>query len=96
MKLNPTLFWDTDYTTINWEENFQWVICRVMDRGDLKDWQEIKAYYGVEKIIEAVKTTAYISKKSLYFISAIYDIPLTEFKCYNLMQSQPEHWIYCA
>ncbi|MDO9000253.1 MAG: hypothetical protein Q7W45_10855 [Bacteroidota bacterium] len=96
MQLNPTLFWDVDYNKIHWDNNYQWVICRVLDRGTLEDWQQIKAYYGLEKIISATKATNYISKKSVYFLSAIYNIPLTDFKCYNLMQSQPEHWIYCA
>ncbi len=96
MQLNPTLFWDADYTKINWEASYQWVICRVLDRSTLEDWQKIKMYYGIEKIIAATTTTNYILKKSVYFLSAIYNISLTNFKCYNLMQSQPEHWIYCA
>lgn len=94
MKLARELFWDTDYTTIDWDKNSQWVICRVLDRGGLEDWHEIKRYYGIDRILEAAKTARYLSKKTIYFLSAIFEIPLTEFRCYNLMQSRQEQWIY--
>ena len=96
MNLPRSLFWDTNYDTIDWEKNSQYVICRVLDRGSMEDWRAIKAYYGIEKIIQAAKETRYLSKKSVYFISAIYEVPLEEFRCYRLMESQPEQWIYCA
>lgn len=94
MKLPQQLFWDTDYNNIDWDKNHQYVICRVLDRGGINDWFEIKKYYGLEKIIDAVKNARYLSKKTVYFMSNIFNIPLEEIRCYRLMQSQPEHWIY--
>ena len=94
MKLARELFWDTDFDTIDWDKNYQWVICRVLDRGGLNDWHEMKRYYGIERILEAAKTARYLSKKTVHFLSNAFEIPLTDFRCYNLMQSQPEQWIY--
>lgn len=94
MNLSREIFWDVNYDTIDWEKNYQWVICRVLDRGSLNDWREIKKHYGNSKMIEAAQNARYLSKKTVYTISAIFNIPLTQFRCYNLMQSQPEQWIY--
>ena len=94
MKLSREIFWDTNYDTIDWDKSWQWIICRVLDRGGIKDWHQIKKYYGNEKIIESAKNARYLSKKTVHFISNLFDIPLNEFRCYRLMQSHPEHWIY--
>jgi hypothetical protein len=96
MELSPTLFWDCDYAKIDFEKNYQLVISRVLDRGTLEEWNQIKAKYGISKILYVAQNINYLSKKSVYFLSTVYDVPLTSFKCYNLMQSQPEHWIYSA
>jgi excinuclease ABC subunit A len=34
-----------------------WVICRVLDRGSLKDWFQIKENYGIDKITEIFHRT---------------------------------------
>jgi hypothetical protein len=94
MKLSREIFWDVNYDTIDWEKNYQWVICRVLDRGSLQDWKEVKRHYGTQKMLEAAKQARYLSKKTVYTLSAIFNIPLAEFRCYTLMQSQPEQWIY--
>ena len=94
MNLARELFWDVNYDTINWKKNYQWVICRVLERGGMKDWYEIKKHYGIENIIESAKNAKYLSKKTTHFIHNIFNIPLEEFKCYRLMQSHPEQWIY--
>ena len=94
MNLAREIFWDVDYNHIDWDKSRQWVICRVLDRGSFQDWKEIKNYYGINTIIEAAKTARYLSKKTVYFLSNIFDVPLTDFRCYNLMRFQQEQWIY--
>jgi len=55
MNLARQLFWDTNYDTINWEKNYQWIICRVLEYGTMDDWRQMRKHYGDEKIIEAAK-----------------------------------------
>lgn len=94
MQLSKEIFWDVDYSKLDFEIKASWVICRVLDRGSLKDWFQIKEHYGIEKILSVAQDAKYLSKKTIYFLSAIYNIPLTQFRCYNLMQFQQEQWIY--
>ena len=94
MKLPNSLFWDTDYNKLDWNKNSSYVICRVLERGSINDWFEIKSYYGLETIIETVKNARYLSKKTVYFMSNVFKIPLEEIRCYKQMQSQQEQWIF--
>ena len=48
--LSKEIFWDVDYTKLDYDKSANWVICRVLDRGSLNDWKEMKVHYGIEKI----------------------------------------------
>lgn len=51
--LRKVLFWDTDITKINWQEQSTAVIIRVFERGNDTEKEEIKRFYKSE----LVKTT---------------------------------------
>jgi hypothetical protein len=65
-KFNPQLFWDTDMSQLDWEEHSNAIIVRALERGNLSDWNEIKRYYGHEKIKGAAITARNLSKKTLH------------------------------
>jgi hypothetical protein len=94
VNLSKEIFWDVDYSKLDYVISANWVICRVLDRGSLDDWKEIKGHYGIDKMIDAAKNVRYLSKKTVYFLSTMYNVPLNQFRCYNLMQFQQEQWIY--
>ena len=94
MNLARQLFWDTNYDTINWEKNYQWIICRVLEYGTMDDWPQMRQHYGDEKIIEAAKSARSLSIKTLHFIHNIFNIPLKDFRCYNSTRSDQTHWMY--
>lgn len=41
------LFWDTDFDRIDWGKNRDYVISRVMERGNRKEKDEIARFYGI-------------------------------------------------
>ncbi len=92
IKLNPLLFWDCDYTKIDFEKNYGFVIERVLERGSFDDWFAIKKYYGMDKIKQAVLNARFLNKKVLAFCSVIFDTPQQEFRCYKLQQLNPGLW----
>ncbi len=93
MDLSTHLFWDVDYNAIDWDKHRVFVILRVLSRGSIEDWKEIKAYYGLEKIEKALLQARYLDKRTLNFSSYYFNIPKEKFRCYNIMQSSPKHWI---
>jgi hypothetical protein len=94
MELSKTLFWDTDIDKIDYEKNAQQVIQRVLERGALKDWFEIKHYYGLERIKQEVLTVRHLDKLTLNFCSKYFKIAKEEFRCYNTKPSIQQLWNY--
>lgn len=81
LSLNKDLFWDTKIKDIDYKKNADFVIERVLNFGDKKDYQKIKGFYGLKKIKESAKKVNYINKKNINFWSLILDIPISLFKC---------------
>lgn len=50
--IRTILFWDTDFSKINWEKHDKYVIQRVFERGNQDEKNEILKFYGEEKIKE--------------------------------------------
>ncbi len=92
MELSKTLFWDTDISKIDYERNARHIIERVLQRGMLNDWFEIKKYYGLERIRQEIIQIRYMDKVSLNFCSKYFKIPKEQFRCYNTEQSIQKLW----
>ncbi len=88
------LFWDTDVNTVDWQLHANALITRVLERGTLEDFREIRRYYGDEKIIEASVNARSLSKKTLSFVSSIFQVPITKFRCYKKTQFPELQWMY--
>ncbi len=92
MQLSKVIFWDVDYDRINWSEKARFVIGRVLMYGTVSDWEAIKSYYGLERIKQEMLQERYLDKKTLSFLSCIFDIPKQQFRCYTEQQSSLPHW----
>ena len=89
-----SLFWDTDYEKIDWQANAPYVIERVLSRGSWEDFKTTLNYYSNDAIKKAVTHFRYLDKLTLAFCSTYFDIPITNFRCYNYKLSNPKHWDY--
>ena len=94
VNLSPTLFWDTDVDLIDWEKQARFIIERVITRGDIEDWKQIKKFYGLQKIKKEIISMRYLDKKTLNFFSIYFDVPKMKFRCYTMKQLFPAHWDY--
>ncbi len=94
MNLDKSLFWDVEYENMDYEKHSQFIINRVILRGNLKDWQEIRSYYGLERIKREITQMKYLDDRTLNFCSIYFNLPKTEFKCYITPQSIKKLWNY--
>ena len=94
MNLDKRIFWDVDYSKIDWEKNAAFVIVRVFERGDIEDIRTVRRHYGDEKLREVLTDVKWLPLQIIYFASAILDNKLSDYKCYTQAQSNPGHWIY--
>lgn len=91
---NKSLFWDIDINMLDYDKHTRFIIERVLLKGDLPDWFELKKIYGTERIKKEILQIRYLDKKTLSFLSLIFDIPKEKFRCYNIKQYTRSYWNY--
>ena len=91
-KINPSLLWEYDMSRFDFQQMRNVVVQRVVERGWPDDWYAALNMYGKAGMIEAIKTLPYLNDKDMYFVSNLFEIPLSELKCYERKQSRPQHW----
>jgi hypothetical protein len=94
LQLRPALFWDVQVASIDLEKHRASVIERITSRGRLEEFRALLQYYGRETVKNSLIETRFLDKVTLAFCSALFDVPITEFRCYKLAQLNPEHWNY--
>ncbi len=94
LELRESLFWDFDITSIDYEKHKTFVIERVSTHGLWKEFNSIVAFYGESVITDVLKNARYLDKKTLSYISARFNVPQSDFRCYKLAQLNQEHWNY--
>jgi hypothetical protein len=94
MKLDRRIFWDVDYSNIDFEKNANWVIVRVFERGDVEDIRAVRRYYGEDKVKEALLNAKHLLSTRLHLAAAVIGEPIEKFRCYNPQPSNPKHTPY--
>ncbi|MFO7789879.1 MAG: DUF6922 domain-containing protein [Bacteroidota bacterium] len=93
-KLNKSLFWDVEINNLDYEKHKRFVIERVLTRGNLSDWKELKSFYGLKTIQNEALQIRYLDKKTLNFCQTLFNIPKEKFRCYNTEPSIRKLWNY--
>ncbi len=91
-KIDKSLFWDVEIDNVDYNKYARHIINRILLRGNINDWLEIKKFYGTDKIKNEVVNMKYLDKRTLNFCSFYFNIPKNNFKCYNTPQSIQKLW----
>lgn len=93
-QLNRAHFWDIDIATMDAEKSKRLIIERIFSYGNLDEIKLIKNYYGLNEIMSILCNLNYIDPKTLNFISLLFQLPKTKFKCFAKNQSTGQPWNY--
>lgn len=93
-EFNKRIFWDVDFEKIDYDGKAAFVIERVFERGDVEDIRACRRYYGDEKIRSIHTKAKWLSLATVYLACALFANELTDYRCYNIAQSNPTHWSY--
>ena len=88
------IFWDVDFSRLDYDAKAAFVIERVFERGDVEDIRQCRRYYGDEKIAEILVRAKWLPLERIYLASAVINRPVTDFRCYTLRQLNPELYPY--
>jgi len=86
------LFWDMELSKLHPIKSKRIIIERIVTRGDLPDFKQAIDFYGKSVIIKEITRAGDLDKKTLNWLSLIFEIPLTQFLCYTKRQSNRQHW----
>ena len=92
LQFTDNLFWDTDVSKLDLNEYPDYVIQRVLEYGEMKDWRLLNRFYGLPKIVEVCKGLRTLDPVCLSFICAISHTPKEDYRCYRTKQSDPTLW----
>jgi hypothetical protein len=93
-RLSKFLFWDYDVNILDPNIDKNIILERVFTRGTENDEKEIFNYYGKTLIKDTVLNIKYFDKKTLNYLSIIFNISKEKFKCYKKTLSESPFGIY--
>ena len=86
------LFWDVDLDGFDFEKHKAHLIQKVLEYGLINDWNLLKKVYGLETIKDVSLNLRSLDAVTLSYLSAIFKIDKTEFRCYKHRQLFPTYW----
>ncbi|MCO5231594.1 MAG: hypothetical protein M9958_10605 [Chitinophagales bacterium] len=89
---SPHLFWDIDISKFDFHINKVQLVHKVLEYGKMKDWILIKELYGLEEIKVISLNLRTLDDVTLAFLSNLFQIDKTKFRCYKHKQSVPNLW----
>ncbi len=92
LQLSSHLFWDVDIKNIDVDKHAVFLIERILMYGLLSDFKLLLKIYGLDFIVEKMKKSRQIDKKTASFLAALSGISNKEFLCYTTTQSTNELW----
>ena len=72
------LFWDTPLEMIDMKLHKKYIIERVLLKGFLKDFYLLVKMYSTEEIVEAIKSSKVLDKKTVNFCHHYFNVPINE------------------
>jgi hypothetical protein len=88
------LFWEVRYEEMNWRRDYEFVIERILDRGNDEELDELIRFYGRAKVLRVLKTRPiYLMDHSIDRACAYFKLKPEELVCYMRKRSRPGHWL---
>lgn len=91
-QITKALFWDINFTEIDFNKHQKFIIPRVMDRGTKNDVKIIWDFYGEKVIRETLINTRFLEDKTIYFFANLFSIQASDFRAYQIKQNQLSTW----
>jgi len=74
IEISKGLFWDIKFKDLSYKKHADFIIKRVLQYGNEKDYKIIKGRYGTKKIKKVAQNTSYSDKKSPNFWKFIFNL----------------------
>jgi hypothetical protein len=88
------LFWDVRYEEMDCQRDYEFVIERILDRGNDEELEEVIRFYGRRKVLWVLRTRPiYLMDHSIERACAYFKLKPEELVCYMRKRSRGKHWL---
>ena len=88
------LFWDVDRSTLDLQRSKKLIVERVLEYGQMKDWEILQEVYGLEEIKKVAVNIRSLDEVTLSFLCSLFGMDKSDFRCYTHKQSSHPFWKY--
>jgi hypothetical protein len=93
-KFSKNLFWDVDGSSLDLDEHARFIVERVVTRGKTTDFFTLLELFGKEGVKREIVKIRYLDAVTFNFLSKVFRIPKSKFRCYKQPQSIQQLWQY--
>ncbi len=79
-QLPQHLFWDSDISKLDDIDDYEKIIVRAFERGDLEDMATVITFYGKGNCREVMTQAVYLQERAIIFASLFLSAPEKSFK----------------
>ncbi len=83
VKLLSPLLWDTDCSTVDLQKDRYAIIERILVYGRPEHVRWMNAQYSTDDLIDVVRTSRNIDKKTASYWAIHFNIPIRETRCFS-------------
>ena len=77
------LFWDVDLANLDAERNARFIIGRVLEMGEWKDWCAVVRHYGMDRIVAECRQMRTMNPVDLAYICAVSGTDKETYRCFH-------------
>ncbi|MBL4651508.1 MAG: hypothetical protein JKY53_01400 [Flavobacteriales bacterium] len=78
MKVRKSIFWDTDFEKLSIELDMDFVIHRVLTRGNIEEFKFIFKTYTKQQVINAISGRNNVDGKTINFLKNLFDVDVSK------------------
>lgn len=79
--ISKRAFWDIDFNAIDWEKNKEFVIVKIIERGNFDDLLEIINFYGDDIIKKELCNANRLPERTYFFTLTYFNLRKDDLIC---------------
>jgi hypothetical protein len=88
-------FWDIDKTKLNFSQDKDFILSRMVERGTLDDVLKTLSFYGIREAKRVLTSNKYLSREAMYLAHLLLNTPIENFSAFaasnHLIRESP--WV---
>jgi len=81
LNFRKSLFWDVDFKKLDYVKDAGFIVGRVLDSGNLKEWRRVRDFYGLSEIKKMARKHIFSDERNVNFWTMAFNFPKQYLLC---------------